>query len=192
MIKKQKLKELVGQEPIMEECVRNRARAKRSESATLGVRKMEKEDIKKIEDTIKEYKGMERLINHYELDIMELEHNVQGYKSESLYAGELFKKDKKYSTVENEIIRKERKLEELRRDKKLLEISKKRMDLIINKLTEQEKKVFEAEFSPKGYITKREKIYRLNFGKDTYYKHRKNMLEKLYEELDLHIWNRDI
>ncbi|WP_101773982.1 hypothetical protein [Peptostreptococcus faecalis] len=104
------------------------------------------EEYEIVKKWLYDYKGLESDIKQYDLQIEEIKNDITGCSGIS-YEGEKLAPTYNISkTVENEVLDREKRIEEVEAKKRKMIIHKKKMDIAINNLDSDQKILFDYEF----------------------------------------------
>lgn len=130
---------------------------------------------KKVEGKLFNYNKIKDDIEIINLEIEKVKNNYTGCGGISYDSERTGKTYSISNTVEQEVIRKEERINYLEYRKKELEIEKNRIDIAIKNFTLQQKELFEILYcSKKVRVSRREILEKMHISKSTYYQLRRD------------------
>lgn len=132
---------------------------------------------KKTEGKLFSYKKILDDINVINLEIAKVDNDYVGCSGISYDSEKTGKTYNISNSVEQEVIRKEERINYLQYRKRELEIEKKRIEIAINNFTMQQKELFEILYCSKRVrVSRMEILNRMHISKSTYYDLRKSLV----------------
>lgn len=132
---------------------------------------------KKTEGKLFNYKKILDDINVIDLEIAKVDNDYVGCSGISYDSEKTGKTYNISNSVEQEVIRKEERINYLQYRKRELEIEKKRIEIAINNFTMQQKELFEILYCSKRVrVSRMEILNRMHISKSTYYDLRKSLV----------------
>lgn len=132
---------------------------------------------KKTEGKLFSYKKILDDINVIDLEIAKVDNDYAGCSGISYDSEKTGKTYNISNSVEQEVIRKEERINYLQYRKRELEIEKKRIEIAINNFTMQQKELFEILYCSKRVrVSRMEILNRMHISKSTYYDLRKSLV----------------
>ena len=132
---------------------------------------------KKTEGKLFSYKKILDDINVIDLEIAKVDNDYVGCSGISYDSEKTGKTYNISNSVEQEVIRKEERINYLQYRKRELEIEKKRIEIAINNFTMQQKELFEILYCSKRVrVSRMEILNRMHISKSTYYDLRKSLV----------------
>jgi len=143
------------------------------------------DEYKRTEKWLYAYKNIDSALRQYELQIEAIKHDIRGCGAIEYDSDRLSQSYNISKSVENEVLLREKKIEELESKKKLLELHKGKMDIAINNFNHEQTMIFKYVYLKiKPDWTRDRIISELGISKDTFYRIKKELVYSAINSMD--------
>lgn len=127
-------------------------------------------EYRKTESWLYKYKSLPGLIRQCDIQIQQIKEDIRGCRGITYDSDRLSQSFNISKSVENEVLAREKRIEEIESRKKMLELHKESIEVAINNFNSDQKILFEALYINKGGYTRDRIIRDMGISKDTYYR----------------------
>ena len=135
------------------------------------------DEYKRTEKWLYEYRNIDSVLRLYGLQIEAIKNDIRGCGAIEYDGDKLSNSYNISKSVENEVLLREKKIEELEREKRRLEIHKEMLDIAINNFNHEQTMIFKYVYLKIKPDWTRDRIIReLSVSKDTFYRIKKELV----------------
>ena len=135
------------------------------------------DEYKRTEKWLYEYRNIDSVLRLYSLQIEAIKNDIRGCGAIEYDGDKLSNSYNISKSVENEVLLREKKIEELEREKRRLEIHKEMLDIAINNFNHEQTMIFKYVYLKIKPDWTRDRIIReLSVSKDTFYRIKKELV----------------
>lgn len=127
-------------------------------------------EYRKTEAWLYNYKNLAGAIRQCDIQIQQIKEDIRGCGAIRYDGDKLSKSYNISKSVENEVIERERRIEEIQSRKKTIELHKESIEVAINNFNSDQKILFENLYINKNGWTRDRIIMEMGISKDTYYR----------------------
>ncbi|MDU5680995.1 MAG: hypothetical protein E6005_03795 [Peptostreptococcus sp.] len=146
---------------------------------------MATDEYKRTEKWLYRYKDLPSAIRQYNLQIEAVKNNIRGCGAIEYDSDRLSQSYNISKTVENEVILREKKIEELESKKRVLEIHKEKLDIAINNFNHEQTEIFKYVYlKVKPEWTVRRIVRELAISQSTFYRIKKELVHSAINSMN--------
>ena len=146
---------------------------------------MATDEYKRTEKGLYRYKDLPSAIKQYNLQIEAVKNNIRGCGAIEYDSDRLSQSYNISKTVENEVILREKKIEELESKKRVLEIHKEKLDIAINNFNHEQTEIFKYVYlKVKPEWTVRRIVRELAISQSTFYRIKKELVHSAINSMN--------
>ena len=146
---------------------------------------MATDEYKRTEKWLYRYKDLPSAIKQYNLQIEAVKNNIRGCGAIEYDSDRLSQSYNISKTVENEVILREKKIEELESKKRVLEIHKEKLDIAINNFNHEQTEIFKYVYlKVKPEWTVRRIVRELAISQSTFYRIKKELVHSAINSMN--------
>lgn len=127
-------------------------------------------EYRKIEAWLYNYKNLSSAIRQCDIQIQQIKEDIRGCGAIRYDGDKLSQTYNISNSVENEVLERERRIEEIQSRKKTIELHKESIEVAINNFNSDQKILFENLYINKNGWTRDRIIMEMRISKDTYYR----------------------
>lgn len=146
---------------------------------------MATDEYKRTEKWLYRYKDLPSAIRQYNLQIEAVKNDIRGCGAIKYDSDRLSQSYNISKTVENEVILREKKIEELESKKRVLEIHKEKLDIAINNFNHEQTEIFKYVYlKVKPEWTVRRIVRELAISQSTFYRIKKELVHSAINSMN--------
>lgn len=143
------------------------------------------DEYKRTEKWLYEYRNIDSVLRLYSLQIEAIKNDIRGCGAIEYDGDKLSNSYNISKTVENEVILREKKIEELESKKRVLEIHKEKLDIAINNFNHEQTEIFKYVYlKVKPEWTVRRIVRELAISQSTFYRIKKELVHSAINSMN--------